>query len=383
MKDKDLRNCSRCIMDNVNDPDLFFDSEGICNHCMKYERAAANLPIEPEREQIFKTLIKKLIKDGKGKPYDAIIGVSGGVDSTYLSYVAYTQGLRLLLVHCDNGWNTETSVNNIENIIKRTNFNLHTVVLNWEEFRDIQISFLKAGVVDIELPYDYALIVSMYKIAKKYGIHNILSGHNLVTEGTYMPKSWVHYKMDILNIKAIHRQFGKIPMKTFPHFSPWTYSYYEVTKYFNRIALLNYIDYNKQEAKEIIIRELNWRDYGGKHYESVFTRFYQGYILPNKFHIDKRQFHLSALIWSGQISRRDALLELNKPTYLNESLFLEDFEYVKKKLGFTDATWSNYMNAPVHKHWEYGNITSYWNRYYKVIKFLKPLNILLGIKGKV
>jgi N-acetyl sugar amidotransferase len=317
------------------------------------------------------------VREGKNKQYDAIMGVSGGVDSTYLAYMAYQQGLRILLVHCDNGWNTETSVRNIENIIKKTNYDLHTVVLNWDEFRDIQISFFKAGVVDIELPYDYALMISMYLIAIKYNIHNILSGHNLVTEGTYMPKSWVHSKMDIINIKAIHSKFGKMPMKTFPHLSPWVYSYYELTKRFHRIALLNYMEYDKAKAKEIITEKLNWSDYGGKHYESVFTRFYQGYILPQKFHIDKRQFHLSTLICSGQISREQALQEMNNPTYVDESLFVEDFEYVKKKLGFTDASWESYMKEPAHKHQEYANISSYWKKYYKVIGVLKPFEVML------
>lgn len=364
-------------MDNVNDPNLILDDNGVCNHCLSYDEAAAKLPDKERRESAYNSLIDKLMKEGKNKPYDAIIGISGGVDSAYLSYLAYKSGLRILLVHCDNGWDTEIAVNNIENIINKTNFSLHSVILNWEEFRDIQLSFFKAGVVDIELPYDYALMTAMYMIAKKYKIRNILSGHNLVTEGTYLPQSWVHPKMDIINIKAIHSRFGKMPMKTFPHLSPWVYSYYELTKHFRRTALLNYIDYNKQEAKEIITKVLNWRDYGGKHYESVFTRFYQGYILPQKFHIDKRQFHLSTLICSGQISRQKALDEMNIPTYVNESLFVDDFEYVKKKLGFTDTTWEEYMKAPVRQHWEYPNILDYWKQYYRLIRFLKPMRTTL------
>lgn len=377
MERKEILSCVRCIMDSGSDPDLVLDDKGVCNHCRNYDDGAAKLPKEPERQHNFNTLISQLVREGKNKQYDAIMGVSGGVDSTYLAYMAYQQGLRILLVHCDNGWNTETSVRNIENIIKKTNYDLHTVVLNWDEFRDIQISFFKAGVVDIELPYDYALMISMYLIAIKYNIHNILSGHNLVTEGTYMPKSWVHSKMDIINIKAIHSKFGKMPMKTFPHLSPWVYSYYELTKRFHRIALLNYMEYDKAKAKEIITEKLNWSDYGGKHYESVFTRFYQGYILPQKFHIDKRQFHLSTLICSGQISREQALQEMNNPTYVNESLFVEDFEYVKKKLGFTDASWESYMKEPAHKHQEYANISSYWKKYYKVIGVLKPFEVML------
>jgi len=373
-------------MDNINDPDIIFDSKGVCNHCLEYLIAEKKLPNKEAKKEKFDSTINKLIREGKNKPYDAILGVSGGVDSTYLAYLANQKGLRLLLVHCDNGWDTELSVRNIENIIKKTNFDLHTLVLDWEEFRDIQLSFFKARVVDIELPYDYALTISMYKIARKFNIHNILSGHNLVTEGSYMPKSWVHYKLDINNIKAIHKQFGTRTMKTFPRISPWIMSYYELSKQFDRATLLNYIDYNKAEIKELIKKELGWIDYGGKHYESIFTRFYQGYILPAKFNIDKRQFHYSVLICSGQLTKEQAREEMKKTTYSSEDLFIEDFEYVKKKLGFTESSFTEYMNSPIHKHKEYRNIESYWRKYHLVISILKPLMFILHLvkrKSKV
>ncbi len=374
---KELKICVHCILDNVNEPDLLFDKDGVCNYCNSYLDSAAALPKGEARDKRLNEIVSTIKERGKGKKYDAVLGVSGGVDSTYLAYLCHKMGLKLLLVHCDNGWNTELSVKNIEGIIKYTGFDLHTIVLNWEEFRDIQLSFFKAGVVDIELPYDYALIASIYKVAEKHNIQNLLSGHNLVTEGTVMPKSWRHDKLDIINIKAIHKMFGKQKMKTFPHFSPWKMSYYTLTKKFENIRMLNYTEYDKKVSKELITKEMGWRDYGGKHYESVFTRFYQGYILPEKFHIDKRQFHYSVLICSGQVSREEALEEMEKPPYTNPQMLKEDMEYVKKKLGFTDESFDEYMASPIHKHTEYPNIGNYWKKYYRVIRLLKPFKLIL------
>jgi N-acetyl sugar amidotransferase len=372
----EMRVCTHCVMDNINDPDLRFDENGVCNHCRSYAEAYKAIPKGEERDKELVRLVDKIKQAGKGQKYDAILGVSGGVDSTYLAYLAHKMGLRLLLVHCDNGWDSELSVKNIESIIKYTGFELHTVVLNWEEFKDIQLSFFKAGVVDIELPYDYALIASTYKIAIKHGVRYLLSGHNLATEGTYMPKSWRHDKGDIINIRAIHKLFGKRKMKTFPHFSPWMMSYFTLTKKFENVRPLNYCDYNKMAAKELITKEMSWRDYGGKHYESVFTRFYQGYILPEKFHIDKRQFHYSTLICSGQMTRNEAIEEMKKPAYSTQ-LLKDDLEYVMKKLDFTNESFKAYIDAPIHSHQEYPNINIYWKRYYRVVGLLKPFKAIL------
>jgi N-acetyl sugar amidotransferase len=376
-EDMEKKVCVHCIMDNVNEPDLQFDENGVCNYCRSYTESSALIPKGEARDKKLHELVNTIKERSKGKKYDAVLGVSGGVDSTYLAYLAHKLGLKLLLVHCDNGWNSELSVKNIEGIIQYTGFDLHTIVLNWEEFKDIQLSFFKAGVVDIELPYDYALVASIYKVAEKHGIQSLLSGHNLVTEGTVMPKSWRHDKWDIINIKAIHKLFGKRPMKTFPHFSPWQMSYFTLTKKFENIRLLNYAEYDKKAAKELITKEMGWRDYGGKHYESVFTRFYQGYILPEKFHIDKRQFHYSILICSGQISRDEALEEMKKPPYASPQMLKEDMEYVKKKLDFTDESFNKYMAAPIHKHTDYPNIESYWKKYYRVVGLLKPFKFIL------
>ncbi len=298
-----------------------------------------------------------------------------GVDSTYLAYLAKQYGLRALLVHCDNGWNSELSVKNIENICEKTGFDLYTLVLDWEEIKDIQLSFFKAGVVDLELPYDYALILTAHKAALKFGINYVLTGHNVVTEGTYLPKSWRHDKMDIVNIKAIHKKFGKVPFKTFPYFSFIRQRL--VDKKLKYLYLLNYTDYDKKKIKELITEKLGWRDYGGKHYENIFTRFYQGYILKEKFGYDKRQFHLSVLVQAGQISREEALKEYALPAYDAKQL-AEDKEYVIKKFGFTEKSFDDYMRAPIKKHSDYPTLQKYWEMYFKAVKVFKPIKKLIG-----
>lgn len=357
-------------MDNENDPDLILDSNGICNHCHNFDKAFAKLPSKELAEIEFSKQIEKMKAEGKGKKFDCMIGVSGGVDSTYLAHIAKEAGLRALLVHCDNGWNSELAVENIQNICSYTGFDLFTNVLDWEEFKDIQLSFFKAHVVDVELPYDYALIISIYKAAVKFNVNYVLTGHNVVTEGTYLPKSWRHDKMDIANIKDIHKQFGKLKMRTFPH-----YSFVKqrlIDKKLHYVSLLNYTGYNKAEVKELITTKMKWRDYGGKHYENVFTRFYQGYILNEKFKIDKRQFHLSVLVQSGQISKAEALEEYLKPAY-NQQQLAEDKLFVIKKLGFTENEFDNYIKAPAQSHYHFKNIEAYWQRYFKFVKKIKAL----------
>jgi N-acetyl sugar amidotransferase len=367
---KEVKVCNRCIMDNNNDPDLLLDENGICNHCHNFELAFNKLPKGKKAKDNFNNTILKIKEEGRQNKYDCIIGISGGVDSTYLCYVAKQHNLRPLLVHCDNGWNSELSVKNIENICAKTGFDLYTLVIDWPEIKDIQLSFFKAGVVDIELPYDYALIMTSYKAAQKYGIKYVLTGHNVVTEGTYLPKRWRHDKMDIVNIKAIHKRFGSVPLKTFPYYS--FIRQRMIGKKLSHIHLLNYGDYNKLAVMELIKSEFGWRDYGGKHYENIFTRFYQGYILKEKFGFDKRQFHLSVLVQSGQISREEAFRQYAMPAYDAEQL-KDDKDYVLKKLGLTNNEFESYMKAPVKDHYEYPSIKKYWDLYFKTIAVLKPI----------
>ena len=373
----EIETCKRCIMDNHNDPDLVLDENGICNHCHNFDREFDKIPKGEAATIHFNNTINEIKAYGEGHEYDCIIGLSGGVDSTYLCYVAKQNGLRPLLVHCDNGWNSELSVKNIENICKHTGFDLFTLVIDWEEMKDIQLSFFKAGVVDLELPYDYALIITAYKAAEKHKIKYVLTGHNVITEGTYLPKSWRHSKMDIANITSIHRKFGHVKFKSFPY-----YSFIHqrlIDRRLKYLYLLNYTNYDKAGVKELIKKEFEWRDYGGKHYENIFTRFYQGYILKEKFGFDKRQFHLSVLVQSGLMKRKDALAEYALPGY-EEDLFKQDKEYVIKKLGFTNQSFDEYMAAPIKNHNEYATEEKYWDIYFRLVKILRPIVRLIKPK---
>lgn len=351
-KDPGYRQCAITVMDNIADPDIKFDKEGICNYYHEYQAAAKEGVFAGRQgEDKLAAMADKIRRDGRGKPYDCLIGLSGGVDSTYVAYLVKQLGLRPLAVHLDNGWNSELAVKNVENIITRLGFDLYTLVVNWEEFKDIQLSYLRASVVDIEVVSDHAIFSTMYKLAREKNIGSIISGTNIVTE-YIMPPSWLYQKMDFANLKDIHGRYGKVKLKTYPSFDFKKYVYYSAVLRLTPVSILNYVPYNKKEVKEVIKRELGWRDYGGKHYESIFTKFYQAYILPEKFRIDKRKAHLSTLICSGQMSREEALAELEQPLY-NPMELKADKEYVEKKLGLSEEEFEKIMQLPVKRHQDY------------------------------
>ena len=364
--------CKRCIMDSINDPDILINDHGVCNHCTTFDFEFNKLPKGINKEKELESIIKKIKLKGVGRKYDCLLGVSGGVDSSYLAYLCSIYGLRPLIIHFDNGWNSELSVLNIQNILDKLGFDFETLVINWDEFKDLQLSYFKAGVVDLEFPTDHAILASMFKIAKKHKIKFVLSGHNVVTEGTYLPKSWVHSKLDYLNLKDIHKQYGSIKLKTYPYLSFIKRLYNFYNSQFEYIQLLNLVEYNKFEVKKKLVSELSWKDYGGKHFESIFTRFYQGYILPNKFNIDKRVFHYSCLVQSEQITREQAIKLLQEPIY-DINLLESDKKYVLKKLNFNEATFEDYMRAPIRKHNEFKSEQRYWNFYFFVIKQIKKV----------
>ena len=344
-----FKQCALTVMDNIADPDIRFDEKGICNYYYEYQVAAEKGVITGEAgKQKLQELISRIKADGRGKRYDCLIGLSGGVDSTYVAYLAKQNGLRPLAVHLDNGWDSELAVKNVENIITRCGFDLFSLVIDWEEFRDIQLAYLYASVVDIEVVSDHAIFASMYKLAKEHKTGYIISGTNIVTE-YIMPPSWLYDKMDWSNLKDIHSKYGKRKLQTYPYFDFKKAVYYNNILKLNPISILNYVPYNKKEVKEIIGKELGWRDYGGKHYESQFTKFYQAYILPTKFHIDKRKAHLSTLICSGQMTKTEALQELEKPLY-DPAQLKADKEYVIKKFGISPGEFEKIMQLPVKKH---------------------------------
>jgi len=351
-KSNSYRQCSISVMDNIADPDINFDDKGICNYYYEYRKAyAENVHEDAEGERILQDLAAKIKEEGKGKQYDCIMGLSGGVDSTYVAYTAHRLGLRPLAIHFDNGWNSELAVKNIENIVSKLGFDLSTYVINWEEFKDLQIAYLKASVVDIEAITDHAIFATLYRLAGQNNIKYILSGTNVQTENT-LPKTWIHPKSDHVNIQAIHKAFGKVPLKTFPFMDPKVKRYYLQVKGVHSISVLNNLPYNKKEVKSLIEEKLGWRDYGGKHYESIWTRFYQGYILPEKFKIDKRKAHLSDLIFGGQITKEEALEELARPMY-DPQQFRQDYDFVLKKLGLTEQEFKAIMDAPPRSHYDF------------------------------
>lgn len=356
---KDFQRCTKTVMDNIADPDIRFDEEGVCNY---YHRYFKNLPREVKdpgwAEKKLQEIINKIQSGGKGKTYDSIIGVSGGVDSTYVALKVKELGFRPLVVHFDNGWNSEIAVKNIENIVQSLDFDLYTHVFDWEEYKDLQLAFFKANVVDIEAITDVAIMGVLLMLSAKFNIKYIISGYNYKTE-SILPASW-HYK-DYFNIVDIHKKFGTRKVKLFPFYDNLFNKLKLKISPVEVIYLLNYLDYNKPEAKKEIAEKLKWRDYGGKHYESVFTRFYQGYILPEKFGIDKRKAHLTNLICCGQMTRGKALVELEAPIY-ELSQLRTDYDFVLKKLGFSESGFLDYIGTPGVSHFEFDTEEKYWKK---------------------
>lgn len=334
--------CNRCLMD-TSDPWITFDEEGICNHCRQYDAYIARAGDDEQRKAKLDALVDHLKRQGKGRAYDCIMGLSGGVDSSYLAWFAVKElGLRPLVVHVDAGWNSELAVNNIQNIVQRLGLDLHTLVIDWEEIRDLQRAYFLSGIANLDVPQDHAFIASLLQEARKYGIRDILNGGNMQTE-SILPNAWGYDASDPVSIKAIHERFGTVRLKRYPMLSNWERLI--VAPYIRRMRThrpLEYIDYNKDEAKDLLKRELGWRDYGGKHYESVFTKFFQAHYLPTKFGYDKRLAHLSSLIVSGQMTKQQARAEMQKPLYDPVELE-EDRIYWVKKLGLTMADYERVM----------------------------------------
>ena len=341
--------CTRCLMDTT-DPNIVFDESGVCNHCHDHDRLMKQKVVTGKAgEEYLQKLVEQMKRDGRGKSYDCLIGVSGGVDSTYVAYLVKKMGLRPLAVHMDNGWDSELAVKNIEETLKRLGIDLHTEVLDWEEFKGLQVAFLKSSTPDSEIPSDHAIWAVLGDLADKLKVKYIVSGFNVRTE-THLPRAWSQGHFDWKYIRSVNQLFGRGRLKTFPHIGFFTY--YRRLLTHRRVDILNYIDFNKTEAMKILEQELGWRYYGGKHYESIYTRFYQGYILPTKFGYDKRRSHLSSLICSGETTRTAALKELDKPTY-QPTMQEEDREYVVKKLGLTDDEFESILNAPKKTFWDY------------------------------
>jgi N-acetyl sugar amidotransferase len=346
---------------DTSDPDIEFDDHGICSHCRKVEKALEcyphNLSSEDKKKELDR-MVKKIKKAGKYSAYDCIIGVSGGVDSTYVAYLVKKMGLRPLAIHLDNGWNSELATHNIEKICKKLAIDLYTHVLNWEEFRDLQLSFLKASTPDSEIPTDHAIQGLFYRLAARHRVKYMIIGCNFKSE-SILPAAWSHGHFDWKYIASIHKKFAKIPLRTFPDLRYSKWFYFKIIRGIRFFTLLDYIDYKKSEAMALLEKELDWQYYGGKHHESLYTKFFQAYILPVKFGYDKRKAHLSSLINSGQLSRKQALAEMDNELYPPEEL-ARDRLFVIKKLGLTDIDFENIMILPKKSFWDYPSYEKSW-----------------------
>jgi N-acetyl sugar amidotransferase len=368
--------CTISVMDTIADPNIHFDEKGICNYYYSYKENERNHVFSGDAgRQKLKEMVDAIKKAAKGNKYDCILGLSGGADSTYMAYLAKELGLNPLLVHFDYGWNLETAVQNIEQTVKVLGFDLYTHVMDWEEFKDLLNSYIKASVLDLDVPADHLIFASLARVARKHKIKSILKGYNIVTEGV-LPATWnYNRKFDLRNMKNTHKQFGKSKLSTMPKLGVWQQLYYTHIFGLKDFAPLNYIDYNKEKVKATLAKELGWVDYGGKHCENIFTRFYQGYILPQKFNIDKRKAHLSTLIFSGQITKEQALSELAQPAYALQ-LMEQDKEYIAKKLDFSLAEFEQYLRQPNREHKEFGDESHIEEGFYKLARIMKPITKL-------
>jgi len=370
--------CKNCVLDTTAS-NITFNEEGICNYCEEYEVLSQKTVLRPEevKTKELNSIVNKIKAAGKNNEYDCILGISGGVDSTYLALLSKQLGLRPLIMHFDNGWNSEMAVKNIENIVNKLEFDLFTYVMDWEEFKDIQTAYFRASVLDIEVPTDQFIFAALHKIAYQKGIKYILSGHNIVTEAI-LPPNWCYSKLDLVNLKDIHKKHGKLKLKKLPKLGLYQRHFYHHIHFIQSVALLNYIPYVKSDIKKRIKEELGWQDYGGKHYESIFTRFYQGYILPRKFNIDKRKAHLSNLIVAGQVTREEALEELKKPTYPIEQQE-EDKQFFIKKLNISEQEFDSIMKESIKPHNSYNSEheTMYQFKYFlfRIVAYF-PVRIL-------
>ena len=358
--------CSRCISD-TSIPGIRFDDRGVCNYCKIHDELENLYPLNELGEQKLNRLLDKIKRRGENKKYDCIVGISGGTDSTYCLYMAKKLGLRPLAVHFDNGWDSDIAINNMKNAVKKLNVDLKTVTCDWEEYKNLQISFLKASVPDAEMPTDIAIISALYRVAAEEGIHYVINGHSFRTEGT-MPLRWSYG--DGRYIKSVHKMFGENKLKSFPNLTISDLLYYVFVKRIRVVPLLAYINYRKEEVKKILEKGLDWTYYGGHHFESVYTNFII-YLRWKKIEIDARKIEYSAFIRSGQMTREMALEKIKEP-------FTEDKELVKyciKKLGLTEEEFEEILSAEPKTFLDYPT-------YYPIIKTLR-LPIKLACKFKL
>ena len=348
--------CANCIMD-TSDSNITFDSRGWCDYCNNYHRNILPNwhPDEIGARELAAT-VDEIKRAGKGRGFDCVIGLSGGVDSSYVTYLAKEQlGLRPLLLHVDAGWNSQQAVNNIEALVDGLSLDLHTEVVDWLEMRDLQLAFFKAQVPHLDTPQDHAFFAGLYNFAARHDVKYILTGANYSTECVREPLEWHYHASDLRQLRDIHRQFGTRPLKSFPLADIFTYKlYYRFVKGVRVVKPLNNVPFVKEDAMQLLVERFGWQRYAHKHYESRFTRFYEGYWLPTKFGYDKRRAHFSSLILTGQMTRADALEKIAQRAYDDETI-AHDFEYVATKLDIGVDALRALMNGPNKTYRDYKN----------------------------
>lgn len=342
---------------DTSDSQIVFDDAGVCDHCLGFKQdVLPNWHPDEKGAAMFREMVTRIKASGQGKPFDCIMGMSGGLDSSYLLHLAVSEfGLRPLVFHVDGGWNTDIAVNNIQVLVDKLGLDLYTEVINWEEMRDFQLAFFKSGVPHLDIPQDHAFVATLYHFAHKHGIKYILNGGNFATECVRNPLEWLYYGTDMAQLRDIHRRFGTIPLRTYPFSSILFHKIY--LRYIRGVQVvkpLNLLPYTKEHASKTLADTYGWRPYPQKHFESRFTRFYEGYWLPTRFGYDTRRVQYSSLILTGQMTREDALERLKKPAY-DPATIDEDFEYIATKLGISVAELRGYHEMPLKTYRDYKN----------------------------
>ncbi len=368
---RDYQICTNCVMD-TSDKKIVFDDDGVCDHCHSFEtNVKPNWhPNEKGKAQVAQ-MVADIKKHGEGKEFDCILGMSGGLDSSYMLHLVVVEfGLRPLVFHVDGGWNSDLAVNNIQVMIEKLNLDLYTEVINWQEMKDFQLAFFKSGVPHLDIPQDHAFIATLYHFANKNGIKYILNGGNYSTECVRNPMDWLYYGTDMAQLKDIHGQFGTRKLDTYPFSSIWFHKFY--LRYIKGVKVVKPLDclpYTKEMAKETLSTIYGWTPYPQKHFESRFTRFYEAYWLPTRFGYDTRRVQFSSLILTGQMQREDAIEEMEKPAY-NPDTIDEEFEYIATKLGIAVEELRGYHEMPLKTFRDYKNQVAMFEVGAKVLKSL-------------
>ncbi|MDP3392413.1 N-acetyl sugar amidotransferase [Sediminibacterium sp.] len=363
--------CTNCVMD-TSDTRIVFDDNGVCDHCNDFNNnIKPNWHTDGRGKAELTSIIEKIKKEGKGKDFDCILGLSGGVDSSYMLHIAVKEfGLRPLVFHVDGGWNSELAVHNIQMLVDKLGLDLYTEVINWEEMRDFQLAFFKSGVPHIDIPQDHAFVATLYNFAYKYNIKYILNGGNISTECVRNPMEYLYYGTDMTQIKDIISQFSTVEMKTYPFSSIFRHKFFlRYIKGLKVIRSLNYMPYIKADALKLLESEYGWKPYPQKHFESRFTKFYEGFWLPERFGFDTRRVQYSSLILTGQMSREVALELLTKKAY-NPETIEDEFNYIATKIRITPEELRGYFTMPKKFYWDYKNQEKVFNLGAKVLKFI-------------